>query len=403
MSIAFDNLAVGSAVSGTSFHWPHPIGASATIILVIVQSNSSPSSVTVGSQSCTKDLDIAPSASSAHLSVWHLTNPPTGSQTITVNVDSTGTASVALSQSYNGTAATAPIGANGSNSANQTINPNITASVNTQGASSWVLWVGVAFDNNNNSAINISSRTGMTHRGNNQRLNATSMVTAYCDGNDGTTLNAGNYSGAIIFLCADPIDAIVAGLEVKAALPAAEADSIPVSINKSDANNSTTWNGTYIIMTVTAAGFYYALAQSWIAYQVATTSPSHSLWAKVAVHSASDISFVPLYFEPFKGDFFNFQGFLAVGGGGSKQAQSSKGGASTYSTITQATDWTVDHEFGLQCQRDQSQSVFLIDGAVVATNSSPYISAQPFDIVCGEVEGVAGTIYAKFLPGIKLP
>lgn len=181
----------------------------------------------------------------------------------------------------------------------------------------------------------------------------------------------------------------------------AEADSIPMSIAKSDANNTTTWNGTYIIMTVTNPGFYYALAFSWIAYQVGLNSVP--LQARVTAHSSSDFSFYPLYYEHSKGDFNSIQGFLAYGGGSSKNAISNNGGNLILTPITSPTDWTVDHEFMIAAKLDQSQCAFFIDGANVATNHSPYIAAQPFAIICCETEGATGSLYAKFPGGVKLP
>lgn len=159
-------------------------------------------------------------------------------------------------------------------------------------------------------------------------------------------------------------------------------------------------------MTVSNPGFYYELCASWVAYQVIYGSGAPSvpyLWVKVTVHSTTDISFLPLFFEPFKGNINNIQGFYASGSGGSKQAWSYNNGTGITPSIGTSTNWTVDHEFGIQHYKDQSQCNFLIDGAVVKTNSSPYISAQPFEIESAEVDGVAGTLYEKFPPGIKLP
>lgn len=178
--------------------------------------------------------------------------------------------------------------------------------------------------------------------------------------------------------------------------------SIPVSVNRSDPNNTTTWNGAYITMTVMVDSKYYEIAMSWIAYKVGLGSAS--LWTKVTVNSpAADMRFFPFFYEHFKGDYHgSFQGFHAVGAS-DKRAESWNGGAGHISFIFTATDWTVNHEFGIQHKNDQSQCGFFIDGANVATNYSPYVSSQPFDIESAEVDGVHGTLNELFPPGITLP
>lgn len=187
-------------------------------------------------------------------------------------------------------------------------------------------------------------------------------------------------------------------------LPNREVDSVPVSIGKSDANQTTTWDGTYVSMNVINPGYYYEIAMSWVAYQVALGSAS--LWTRATVRaSIDDISFFPFFYEHFKGDYtISFQGFISYGKGGgqNKQAQSWNAGNETFHNIRISTDWSVDHEFGIQCRNDQTQCVFLIDGAVVATNTTN-IAGQPFQIESAEINGGTGTLYEKFPPGIRLP
>ncbi len=153
-------------------------------------------------------------------------------------------------------------------------------------------------------------------------------------------------------------------------------------------------------MTVTVDGKYYEIAMSWIAYKVALASAS--LWAKVTVHSATDIPFFPLFYEHFKGDYHgSFQGFLNLGAM-VYEVLSYNNGNGTH-RFPPILNFTVDHEFGIQHKKDQSQCAFFVDGANVATNPSPFISSQPFDIESAEVNGKQGTLFEKFPPGIKLP
>lgn len=163
-------------------------------------------------------------------------------------------------------------------------------------------------------------------------------------------------------------------------------------------------------MNVVNPGYFYEIAMSWVAYQVALGSAS--LWTRATVRAANDdISFFPFFYEHFKGDYqYSFQGFISLGrgGGGNKQAQSWNGGVSAVTTLLSpplspsVVDWSINHEFGIQHRNDQTQCVFLIDGAVVATNTMN-IAAQPFQIESAEINGGTGSLYEKFPPGIRLP
>jgi hypothetical protein len=101
------------------------------------------------------------------------------------------------------------------------------------------------------------------------------------------------------------------------------------------------------------------------------------------------------FYEPQKGTFSEYQGF-----GYGYVARSRSGGVETSTSLT-GQDWSVDHEFKIRHNTDQSAVRFYIDDTQVAQHTTN-ISAQPYEVWCVEPNGVAASGYLKYPRGIYM-
>lgn len=160
--------------------------------------------------------------------------------------------------------------------------------------------------------------------------------------------------------------------------------------------SSKTYDGEYIILAASGAPGFPA-ASSRISYTKGGTRATDSFMVYVTIRVNNDASVYIFFFEPQKGDYGNYQGFQSDGVP-AYFAKSRNGGAETSTTLA-AQDWTVDVEFYIKHETDQSNCYFGVDGAQVA-NHTTNISAQPYEVNCCEPMNVARTFYLKFPPGM---
>lgn len=118
-----------------------------------------------------------------------------------------------------------------------------------------------------------------------------------------------------------------------------------------------------------------------------------SVQAKVATTESNIVMF---WYEPYKGDYANFQGMGHDGTG--HYAKSRNGGAET-NTYLSGQDWTVETKFSIRHEYDQSEVKFYTASNLVATHTTN-ISAQPYEIQCCEPANVAKNVYMKYPPGM---
>lgn len=149
-----------------------------------------------------------------------------------------------------------------------------------------------------------------------------------------------------------------------------------------------------VVTLVGQTGLYPATLKTWVAYWVGY-SGAH-LGAGCRVWSPDNPTQIFMFFfEPSKGNYDNYQGF-----GYGYVAVSRSGGAATSTSLT-GQNWAVEHDFRIRHKKDQTECRFYIDGAEVAVHTTN-ISAQPYEILCGEPNGVVATVKVRYPPGIYI-
>lgn len=162
---------------------------------------------------------------------------------------------------------------------------------------------------------------------------------------------------------------------------------------------SKTYDGEYIFLNCTGAPGNPAVSTR-ISYTKGGTRATDLLSGIATLRATNDTSIYVFFFEPQKGDYGNFQGF-ETDAVPNYMCKSRNGGAET-STNINPQDWTVDHEFAIGHETDQSNCYFVIDGAQVA-NHAANISAQPYEMNCCEPMNNVRPFYLKYPPGIHIP
>jgi len=158
-----------------------------------------------------------------------------------------------------------------------------------------------------------------------------------------------------------------------------------------------TYDGEWIKNQNPAAG-YYGFGTG-VAYQGAGIGVVGTLRASARLKISVDTFHYMFFYEPVKADYDNYQGIDARDGA-VHYARSRSGGAQTATNID-PQDWTTEHEFLILHQKDVTDVYFYIDGAEEAHHTTN-ISAQPFEILCGEPNGQPRDVYLKYPYGIGI-
>lgn len=154
------------------------------------------------------------------------------------------------------------------------------------------------------------------------------------------------------------------------------------------------YDGDWIKVTGVIA-FYPALCTG-CAY-TSEESTGAGLAAQAFLKTDIDSECFMFFFEPFIGNFDNYQG-LDTRAGVVHFARSRNAAAQTATDID-PQDWTVETRFGILHEFDQSDVYFYIDGVEQAHHNAN-ISAQPYEICCAEPRAVVREIEMKYPPGM---
>lgn len=156
-----------------------------------------------------------------------------------------------------------------------------------------------------------------------------------------------------------------------------------------------TWEDGQLWLTVTGVDTYYPAIRTGHSLQ-----RKNVLVAQATLKVTNDESWLFIFFfEPRKGLFNDYQG-MDTQGGSTHYARSRNAAAQT-TTVLSNQNWLQEHTFKIRHYYDQSACKFYVDGAEVASHTTN-ISAQPYEICCGESDGKVRIINLKYPPGIKL-
>lgn len=162
------------------------------------------------------------------------------------------------------------------------------------------------------------------------------------------------------------------------------------------ATTTKTYDGEYVFLNCTGAPGNPAVRTS-ISYTRGGTRATDALLIYVTFRATNDTSIYAFFFEPQKGDYGNYQGF-ETDAVPNYECLSRKAAAETATNIN-PQDWTVDHEFYIKHETDESNCYFGIDGAQVA-NHATNVSSQPYEISCCEPMNNVRPFYLKYPPGM---
>jgi hypothetical protein len=201
MAIALDNSGQGNSTSqaaGVAFTFSYTVNSNANGILVIAiqtgdnagSNHQSPSAVSYGGQALT-NTSASFLGAQCYMWVGYLLNPPTGSNTVSVTIPSTGSGSGASREivycgSYTGVKQTGE--PDSTTNSNATSGSTFSTSITTAADNSWA--IGLFF---NNQGPAISASTGTTLR---QSSTAIGSGTLFGDSN-GVIHPAGSYSMSV--------------------------------------------------------------------------------------------------------------------------------------------------------------------------------------------------------------
>lgn len=158
------------------------------------------------------------------------------------------------------------------------------------------------------------------------------------------------------------------------------------------------YDGEWIKLDEKITGDYPALGRSAFAITYGWSGANLRCHA-VLKAPPNDNNIYFFFYEPFKGDYANYQG-LDTRDGAEHNARSRNGGVET-KTVLSGQDWTVEHRFGLEHEVNQSAMRFYIDGSVGATHTTN-ISAEPYEVLAGEPNGQIRTMYMRYPAGIRV-
>lgn len=164
-------------------------------------------------------------------------------------------------------------------------------------------------------------------------------------------------------------------------------------------SSTVTYDGEYLIIT-NASGEYSAVGTGYGSPAYQATRDSYALLvAARCICVSSDNNVYIFFLEPRKANYDNYQGFRHDGSNHCFEFR--KGGAEEQINIS-GQDWTVEREFKIKHQKNQTNVQGWIDGVLKATCADPatYASAQPYCIYACEPNGVARTCKLKFPDGI---
>lgn len=155
------------------------------------------------------------------------------------------------------------------------------------------------------------------------------------------------------------------------------------------------YDGEWVIVVQPGTGTQMCV-RSWHAGLVCLGTSK--LTVAITAYANNDKSIYWFFYEPFKGDYSNYQGFETDAA--NYYAKSRKAGVQTQTDIS-PQNWTVETMFGIQYDESAVDGTyFYIDGALEASHGTN-LSAPPFEAIFGESKAVARTFHIKYPPGIR--
>lgn len=120
---------------------------------------------------------------------------------------------------------------------------------------------------------------------------------------------------------------------------------------------------------------------------------------------ASDTNMFVFWYEPHKGNWDNFQGFVHNAANYSPGCVSRASAVATYTAYS--FDVTTENIYSIRHEYDQSEIKFGFQDGLDETPTwvvthTTNVSAQPYEICFGEPNNVARTSYLRYPPGIYL-
>jgi hypothetical protein len=153
-----------------------------------------------------------------------------------------------------------------------------------------------------------------------------------------------------------------------------------------------TYDGEYLMLD-NPSGAYNACGWT---HGIRLDRLGYALYASAVGYAPDDTSIYWMFFEPRKGDYANFQGIRHDGT--AYVVESRSGGVETETDIS-PQDFTVDTEFKIY----HATGVFrvYVNGALVVEHTTN-VSSPPFEVVFGEPNGVARTVFLRYPRGVTI-
>ena len=159
-----------------------------------------------------------------------------------------------------------------------------------------------------------------------------------------------------------------------------------------------TYDGTWLQVDPGGAGVFFAIKTGHSLQRCpSNTKANPKLVGHATCKSVTDDTEYMFFFEPHKGGFSEYQG-LDCCGGAVHYARSCNNSVVTTTDID-PQDWTVEHDFTIRHEADDSDVYFYVDGVEEAHHTTN-VSSQPYEIACCEANGVDQIMYLKYPPGI---